>query len=170
MEIVEIDNTEAAQKRDYGVLLLAVGNSLYGKFALNLALGLKKLQPDIKIALVYNESAIYELNEAQKFFFDIKIPCPHEYSQDGVNTCYVKPKLYLDKLTPFAKTLFLDVDMIWCPYKKPKDAFREYVKLKFTMANRGMSDINSGHSNWVDLPLMKKNFGVDKWIAGSDEL
>lgn len=169
MELIEVNNSEASEKRDSGILLLAVGNSLYGKLALNLALGLKKAQPEIKIALIYNESAVYELDEAQKFFFDYKILCPHEYSQDGINTCYVKPKLYLDKLTPFAKTLFLDADIVWSPYKKPLSVFDDYKNIQFTMANRGMSDINSGHSDWVNLPLMKQNFGIEKWIDLSSE-
>jgi len=169
MDIIEINPSKNPVKTGHGIVLLALGHSLYGKLAVNLAVGLKKVQPDIKIALVHTNSAVLELDEAQKFLFDFKIICPLEYAMIGTDTCYVKPKLFLDKLTPFQETLFLDVDMVWSPYRKPSEVFKEYQGLIFTMANRGRAKGAAGHSDWVDMGLMKQNFDMDEWIDLSSE-
>jgi len=169
MEVVEYNISDKPDKSGQGIVILALGHFIYGRFAVNLAVGLKKCQPEIKIALIHNDSSITDLDESQKFLFDYKIKCPYEYSISGVNTCYVKPKLFLDKLSPFQETLFLDADIVWCPYKKPSQVFDEYKNLNFTMANRGINSINAGHSDWVDIPLMKENFGIEKWIDLSSE-
>jgi len=169
MEIIEINTANRPDKSGRGIVLMALGHHIYGRFAVNLAVGLKKMEPELKIALIHNESSIVELDEAQKFLFDIKIKCPYNYSMFGTDHCYVKPKLYLDKLSPFQETLFLDVDMVWSPYKKPSQVFEEYANINFTMANRGSSPISAGHSDWVDMALMKENFGIEKWIDLSSE-
>lgn len=169
MELIEVKVTDMPDKSGQGIVILALGHYIYGRFAVNLAVGLKRVQPEIKIALVHNGSSIVDLDESQKFLFDYKIRCPYEYSFAGTDTCYVKPKLYLDKLSPFQETLFLDADIVWSPYKKPQQVFDEYKNLNFTMANRGSNKINAGHSDWVDLNLMKENFGIDQWIDLSSE-
>lgn len=168
MEIIEVNISEA-KKSGQGILLMALGHNLYGKLALNLALGLKKVQPDIRIALIHDAVGISELNEAQKFLFDIKIVCPKDYCMLGESPCYVKPKLFLDKLTPFNETLFLDADMIWCPYTTPAQVLQQYSGINFTMANRGENAVSSGVSDWVDMELMKTNFGILSWIDLSSE-
>lgn len=164
-----INTSDLPDKSGQGIVIIALGHYIYGRFAVNLAVGLKKMQPEIKIALVHNDSSIAELDEAQKFLFDYKIRCPYEYSFAGTDNCYVKPKLYLDKLSPFKETLFLDADIVWNPYRKPQQVFDEYKSIEFTMANRGINAVNAGHSDWVDMVLMKENFGIEKWIDLSSE-
>ena len=40
-------------------------------------------------------------------------------------------------ISPFDETIFLDVDMIWNPKKKPEDLFEELNNPDFTMCNEG---------------------------------
>lgn len=169
MEITEIKTDHIADKSGQGIVILALGSEIYGRFAVNLAIGLKKVQPEIKICLVHNDSSITDLDESQKFLFDLKVRCPQDYYFHKSDVCYVRAKLFLDKLSPFKETLFLDADMIWNPYRKPEVVFSEFTSLNFTMANRGVCNVNSGHSDWVDMKLMKENFGIEKWIDLSSE-
>ena len=158
-----------------GILLIALGNPLYGNLAYNLAMSIKARaqingDPATFIALVHDNNSISHLNEAQRFHFDQKIICPPEYYQHNGETHYLKSKLYIDKLTPFEQTIFLDADMVWSPYKNMVDLWKEFGnEMAFSIACREKKD-NAGVSEWVKLEDINTIYGFTEWMDLSSEV
>lgn len=169
MEIIERHPTDKITKPEFGILILALGDPRYAEYAVNLAASIRYVQPETQIALVYTDSAMIDVTDVQKTLFNYRIHCPLEYYSFKEGTCYVKAKLFLNSLTPFKKTLFLDADIIWSPYHKPSNAVQIYKDRNFTIANRGLNSVNSGFSDWIDYDLIKTNFGIEKWYDLSSE-
>lgn len=166
MEIIERNPNDKTVKQPFGVLILALGDSLYGEYAVNLAASIRFVEPSTPIALVYTNSAITEVSDVQKSLFNYRINCPLEYYSFKEGTCYVKAKLFLNDLTPFKRTLYLDADTIFSPYHKPSEAIAAYKERGFTIANRGLNGDSSG---WVDIDYIKKVFSLEKWYDLSSE-
>jgi len=158
-------------KKGKGVLLMALGDPrVYAYYAYNLAVSIKYCSPETNIAIVYNGNSLSHLNDIELFHFDKKILCPDEYFTHNGKTEYIKAKLYLDKLTPYEQTLFLDADMVFSPYKKMADLWNDFNNLNFTMACRGESEVDAGQSAWVDLKEVSMYYGFDKWYDLSSEV
>ena len=154
-----------------GVVLLALGDPrVYSKYAYNLAVSIKQCSPETEITIVYNSGSLSHLDEIELFHFDRKIICPPSYYTTDGRTEYVKAKLYLDKLTPYEKTIFFDVDMVFSPYKKMNTLWSELDGLQFTMACRGESEVDAGQSAWVDLSEIKQYYGFTSWYDLSSEV
>lgn len=148
-----------------GILLLALGDSLFAKAAYNLALSLKVSQPDIKIAIVKEGISINHLNEKQKKIFDHIIECPPEYYKDS----YFRAKFFLYDLTPFDQTLFLDADMLWSPYQSIQsfiDSFTEKIQFETR------SEITDGKcfSEWCDVKQVMIDFKIDYYYDLSSQI
>lgn len=138
-----------------GILLIATGHSNYGTMAYNLALSIKSVE-DIEIAVVYSGTSLSYLTEQQKEIFNHKIELPDDY-RTGFGV-----KLHLDQLTPFDKTLCLDVDMLWLG-KNPSGLFTEIDGTGFTIITEGDSDTpNKKYYFWADLADIQKAYGVKK--------
>lgn len=149
-----------------GILLLSLGNDLYARYAFNLALSIKHTSPDVHITLVHNNN-LYKLTEKQLAVFDNLVECPSEYYLQGNKQVYINVKLYLDQLTPYKKTLFLDADMIVSPYKSVESIFKKCEGNDFVMVCRGM---DSNVSEWVNVEEMKEKFNLKKWFDCSSEV
>lgn len=157
-------------KKGKGILLMALGDPrVYAYYAYNLAVSLKQCSPEVKIAIIYNGNSLTHLDSMELFHFDQKIVCPVEYYTHEGRTEYIKAKLYLNKLTPFEETLFLDADMVFSPYKKVQSIWDDLANIDFTMACRGMSDVDAGQSAWVNLSEVREYYGFDKWYDLSSE-
>ena len=104
-------------KTEQGVLIIALGHRMYVEKAFNLALSIRATSPSMNITLVHSNN-LSELSAQQRFIFNKLIECKSEYYtlEDGTKS-YIKAKLYLDKITPYKRTLYLDADMIMIPYK-----------------------------------------------------
>lgn len=85
------------------ILLIAYGNSAYAKFASNLAYSIKKYV-DVHITLASDGCHVgYDMSKIDQIItFD-----PDQYKNDP---CLIK--INLNKISPYEKTIFLDVDMI----------------------------------------------------------
>lgn len=94
-----------------GVLILAVRNSSYGKMAYNLAVSIKKANPDIKVQLICDEVAVSFLSESQLKTFDHLSELHGAYHECSVGELKTK----LIELTAFHQTLFIDADSIMFP-------------------------------------------------------
>lgn len=124
-------------KTEQGVLILALGNRMYVEKAFNLALSIRATSPTLHITLVHSNN-ISELTVEQRFIFNKLIECNSDYYTLDDNTkSYIKAKLYLDKITPYKRTLFLDADMIMSPYKTLDTLFDQLKGKEFTMICRG---------------------------------
>lgn len=145
-----------------GIILIATGHANYGNMAYNLALTIKKVE-QMPIAIIYEGSSLSHLNENQKKIFDFIIELPETFRQ-GFGT-----KLHLDQLTPFDKTLFLDVDMLWLG-RKPSELIDSLEGIGFTCITEGNSDeINHKYYFWADPEEIKTAYQVKKvWQIRSE--
>jgi len=85
------------------ILLIAYGNSAYARFASNLAYSIKKFV-DVNITLA--SDGCHEGYDMSKIDSIIRFN-PNEYDNDP---CLIKINLH--KISPYNRTIFLDVDMI----------------------------------------------------------
>jgi len=146
-----------------GVLLLAMGNPNWGKMAVNLAMSLRFTDPDIKITLAQTGNGAAQLGEFGKTLFDKIIEIdPKYYTKEG-RTEYLKAKLAMYKLSPYAETIFLDADMVWHPKRSISLLFEELKDVDFTIANRGHISLESDKLGddfgiWASPKKIKKIF------------
>jgi len=134
---------EAATK---GILLIAIGSFEYLAMAENLAMSIKNVEPDMPIALAHN------YNEVKSTLFDKLIKVPKKaYTTKGV-TEYIKVKTYMYDLSPYDKTLFLDVDMVWLFKKTPSQLIAEAGDSNWTMSNTGKAT----YTIWANIEDIKE--------------
>lgn len=126
-----------------GVILIATGKPYYINAAYNLCLSLKAHHRELQVHLITDEVFDF-LNDVQKFWFD-SVERIH-----SANPFQLKTQLY--QLSPFDRTLFLDVDMIWNPAKSLPECMRMLQGIPFTIANRGLI---SGEWDWGSPDEMK---------------
>ena len=153
-----------------GILTIALKHPLYGRFAYNLALSIKSADPKQRISVVADEMALSHLHEGQKMIFDNIIePKPNQCQRGGV----LKPlitKFYLNDLTPYERTLFVDADMIFSPMADFNKLWSELDGIEWTMANRGENKPDKGISEWVDSGILKQTYpDVEQWYDLSSE-
>jgi hypothetical protein len=143
--------------------LLAIGHPYYGRMAYNLAMSIKAVDASVGITLVYTESAIAHINQRNMGVFDNKMPIDNTSEPFGA-------KLLLDKLTPYERTLYIDVDTLWVNKQSPAVLFEQIKGISFTGITEGFHDYNdpekSEHSKhyffWADLEEIKNSYSIDK--------
>lgn len=153
-----------------GIITIALKHSLYGRFAYNLALSIKSADLKQRISVVADQVALSHLHEGQKMIFDNIIePLPHQCKREDI----LKPlitKFYLNDLTPYDKTLFVDADMIFSPMADFSKLWAELDGIEWTMANRGENKPDKGISEWVDAGVLTQTYPeVQQWYDLSSE-
>ena len=99
-----------------GISLLSFGHTSYGKWAFNLALSLKKFNPDIKIQLIHDEASLSHLQEYHRGFFDIFTPIKEDdqyITVAGIRKIYpaqIKTRIY--DYIEFDNSVYMDVDAV----------------------------------------------------------
>jgi hypothetical protein len=93
-----------------GITLLAIGKPEYGNMAYNMALSIKYYNPEIKIKLVYEPSALSGLFDFHKEFFDIMQVIELDDTHIGGAYNPGKAKLSIYKYLEFDENIYLDVD------------------------------------------------------------
>lgn len=120
-----------------GITLVALGNSYYGRMAYQLAVSLRIYSPGLQIALIYNDTAIREIELSM---FDHLIPAPEEaHTFKTKQDAWIKAKLYLYDLSPFDETIFIDADMV--AIGNFNQVFDQLKEFDFTMQNSGSVDL-----------------------------
>jgi hypothetical protein len=148
-----------------GILLLAIGHPYYGRMAYNLAMSIKAKDSSVHITLVYTEGSISHINERNLHLFDNKLAI------DATNQPF-GAKLLLDQLTPYDRTLYMDVDTLWVNKCSPAKLFDELNGIAFTGITEGMhdysdpnkSDANKQYPTWADLDEIKSVFQLQNSI------
>lgn len=149
-----------------GILTIALKHPLYGRFAYNLALSIKSADPKQQVSVIADEAALAHLHAGQRMMFDRIIPPPTKEAAEKPLTC----KFYLNELTPYDNTLFVDADMVFSPLCDFKQLWAEMKSVKWTMANRGVNDPDKGISEWVDPGKLAEAYGdVKQWVDLSSE-
>jgi len=84
-----------------GVLTLAFGSKKFADMAVGLALSIRRNSPGQSLAIVTDNAT-----DDRLAIFDYRIPLPEDLPRD------LTAKLFLDSLTPFTETLFIDADCL----------------------------------------------------------
>jgi len=133
-----------------GVLLFAAGQSVYGKYAYNLALSIRSEDPTIPIAIIYYGDEVFaELDYKQQKIFTLKILAKREdlYVDDVMMPS--RFKCMINHYNPFDEVAFIDSDSLWFPGKKvswlmyelQEHDFTSYVSGKFDIAKKSNQKI-----------------------------
>jgi hypothetical protein len=154
------------KEKTKGVLLIALGNPMYGQLAANLAASLKINSPELPVHLVWGGLALSHLTPEKLSLFGSMAECPVSlYHRNGVPS-YVKPKLFMFELSPFDETIFLDVDTIIAPKKKFTNLFTELVDVDFTFENRSRVNLaeirDSDTYLWGSIDDIKKAYKLNE--------
>lgn len=138
----------------HGIVLVALGYPLYGNAAFNLAVGLKAYDPHVPITLIHDDTAISELTDHEKKFFNTFVPLPvDEYIING-KPQYPRSKLLVYKYSPYDMSIYMDVDNVWNPEKKVSHLFGEMLRYNFSIGMNGFFDpksqkkTNVGYTYW----------------------
>lgn len=120
------------ENKNEGVLLIAAGNPHYGQMALNLLLAIKATDGYAKVALAHDDYGIGYLTRNELALFDHCLPIDPALYMDGSKAHWGRLKCQLPALSPFDRTIFLDVDSVWFPVKRASDLFQELTGVDFT--------------------------------------
>ena len=159
-----------------GILIVAVGHGNYGKLAATLAMSIKGNGSKYPIHLVYTESTLKAIGEDYINFFDSKSECPEEYLLNNGEQCFIKVKSYINELTPFDNTLFLDSDIIMINNGMLDTIIDEIKDVEFTVKNSGLTSYDSDKITkdsiqWANLIEIKEAYGFtneDIWNVHSE--
>lgn len=159
-----------------GILILALGKEVYGKFAYNLALSIKA-EDNIPIAIIHDNNSLNQVkNDGLDGIFDHFIPVKEEdvcYNGEFMPSRF-KTKIY--NYSPFNETIFIDADSVWIPGKKVEWLFYEINKLNFdfvpsvfTLYERNESKDRLFYS-WGNKKAIFDHFNIDKAYGFSSYL
>ena len=150
-----------------GIILLALGHAYYGEMAANLAGSIRYSDKDIPIHLVYHGNALDHLGQDKLRLFTSIAQAPAESFTKGGKTAYFKAKTYLYDLSPYDKTLYLDVDMILFGNRRASDFIAALDGVDFAIQNRDaieLSSIKEGDKPpfylWADVASIKKAYDL----------
>jgi hypothetical protein len=115
-----------------GIVLLALGSPEYGEMAFNLALSLKSADVKIPIAILHDNRGISTLHLEHLKMFAKQVEVPSHYYTYNGQFYPIRAKLFVDKLSPWDRSILLDVDTIWYPEKKVSWLFGELEGEQFT--------------------------------------
>lgn len=146
--------------KEKGILLLALGNSAYGRMAAVLAATIKATGTAIPIHLAYTESAIRYLTDNEKALFDSMAIIPEKYYTWNGQAKWIMAKVFMYQLSPFEHTLYLDCDIVWLK-KLPDEIFTNFAATDLTYANSGVQ----ASSMWADTEEIKAAYNVDKVLG-----
>lgn len=121
-----------------GVIIIAVGEPIYGKMAFNLAVSIKH-NSRIPVCVLYTPSAFVG-NENLLSVFDKKLEYP---DTDTPVKLAMKLKTSLGKITQFDRSLFLDADCIMSPTHSVDEWFDELAGIPFTAYNNAIYELGS---------------------------
>jgi hypothetical protein len=146
--------------KERGIMLIVYGHPYYGRMAYNLACTIKSVE-DFPVAVAHAGRALSHLGEDQVSIFDEVITLPPAYANGFA------PKLYLNELSPFKHTLFLDADMAWLPYRTPSELFDKLKDVDYTGITEGFFDYESQEDQtnpmyyyWADLKEIKEAYKI----------
>ena len=157
-------NTTTTQDKTTGILLVCTGHVYYARLAYNLLVSIRYHDKNIPVAILVNGDGFSYLDpECQKQFTHV-IPVP-------VDSDPYKIKLCLDQFTPFDNTLYLDVDMVWCPFKTPQQLIDECSGTEFQCISRSRESTEELDLKfWMDLKEVKQVYGFEQVYNISSEI
>ena len=140
-----------------GVITIAVGNSSYGRMAINLAMSVLH-KGKYPIDIIYSPSAFEGIEWGLQYFNNaIEVENSSNPSKQAMDL-----KLSLDKYSRFSRTLFLDADTIICPSRSVESIFLGKIAFKpQNYANNRLCDKPAHkYETWMDYKLISAAFGL----------
>lgn len=169
---VSRETAQTKEKKERGCILVALGHPMYTHYAHLMAVGLKLAGED-NVCLLTDGGGLDMLSEDQKkMFSEIKYIPFDMYSDNGVVN-YFKAKLHLDKLTPYKKTLYLDVDQAWNQRRTVQDLYSIYDGCSFQPIILGSfstteREIKAG--DWMNYADLKTYYEIESVYDLSSEV
>lgn len=121
-----------------GIIIIALGHPNYGKMAAALAATIRCMNKGLSITLLTNEGGARHLTIPEKSLFDaIEMPHPDYYTNEKGEFSPLKPRVYLNELSPYDQTLSLDADNLWIQGNDPGKVIDELLGKPFTISNTG---------------------------------
>lgn len=148
-----------------GIILLALGHPNYARMAAALAASIRMKDDSIPIALLHDGDVVRYLKREERdlFAMDICIESYYYTNEDG-SFNPLKARIHYYELSPFTKTLSIDVDNIWLQKKKVSDVFNELDGVPFTIQNAGYQtcdeNIDPGMSVWAPIQGIINAYGL----------
>lgn len=175
--IVEVDKPQENiawpfKAYERGILLAVFGHPMYAHYAYNLAVGLRYHDPNIKIAVVKEGDSLRMLDGKEKIFDEI-IEAKPEWISGSKGTDYFKFKQYLNDITPFERTLYLDVDMVWSTQRSLEDFFTLVDGSDFQCWSKGRRDtegVNNGGGDFLHFKEFASEYGIKSVYNLSSEI
>jgi hypothetical protein len=109
-----------------GVQLIAMGKPNYGRLAAALVETIKLTSPQVPVSLAWSGDVLPAMGEAKRLF-DHVMPIDAVLSGHAERHQPFFVKLCADKLTPFERTLFIDVDSLLYPEADLRKEFWRYA-------------------------------------------
>jgi len=139
-----------------GIIIIALGHPYYGKMAAALAATIRCMDADFPVTLLSADSAIAHLSEEEKrLFTTIDKPHPDYYTTDAGEFSPLKPRVFLNDLSPYDRTLCIDADNLWIQGNSPGAVLDGLAGNFFTISNTGhtITDENAdgNMSQWGDI-------------------
>lgn len=128
--------------KEKGIVLLAGFHHSYATSAMGLVASIRKTDKETPI-IVYTTQGL--IPEKKLHVFEVVLNAKvkvldSKYYMTGNQVTFVKAKTHLYELSPFQKTIYLDVDMVWLPRKTPGMLFSSLEGCPFTTISEGYFD------------------------------
>jgi len=161
-------------KKGTGIVLIAHGLPIWGFYAFNLAVGLKRVSPTIPITVVTSGGAFSQLEKKEiDSVIDNIIQASPQWTSTATGYDVFYNKLCLDLCTPYEKTLYLDVDQAWIPRRPVEDLLAITEGSSFfpvTYKEIDCATYERVNGDWMDYKQLKEFYGVDKCHTISSEI
>jgi hypothetical protein len=132
-----------------GILIMAAGDPQYGNYAANLCMSIKYSDPNTKVCLAKTVSACTGMSQLLGMFDHVvDIPPNLLVNKLGMQT-FVRAKAFMDQLSPFDETIFVDADVIFLPHRYPSNLFDKMAGTHFMMGNRGGVGESNNKFQWA---------------------
>lgn len=129
-------------KTDKGIILIALKHHYYGNMAFNMALSIKHTDPEMPVMLIHDYVSLGGLTQKHLAVFDIKHSLDSHHTNE--NTQPYRSKFFLYDLSPFERSIYIDVDGLWLPRMSATKLFESLRNVDFTMINEGYHDMSTG--------------------------
>jgi hypothetical protein len=141
-----------------GILIIACGHGWYGKMSAALAATIRT-KSDIPIHLAYagNGKQLINDNELKLFNSISEIPAAY-YTWKG-KVAWIRTKMFINQLSPFDETLYLDCDLLWTG-KAPEEYFNQLEPYELTFSNFGKTD-----TLWASLKEVREVYGEGEYYT-----
>lgn len=147
-----------------GILLIAGGHPYFARMAYNMLASIRYHDREIPVAIAVWGEGFDMLDDSAKEQFTHVIHIPMDPDPYRV-------KLDLDKFSPFDRTLYLDVDMIFGPNKTPNELMGVLSGHSFQCIVRERKPTNTGEYNqWIQLADLETEYGFNEVYDISSEV